>query len=64
LGVALERACRAPRRCCNLSGTTEAGLRLRLCSSCNTARYCSEACQRVAWRAGHKGACRRLHARA
>ncbi len=52
------------RRCHNLSGASEAGLRLRLCSGCNTARYCSEACQRVAWRAGHKGACRRLRARA
>ncbi len=53
-----------PRRCRNLSGVTELGLRLQLCSGCNTARYCSEACQRAAWRAGHKGACRRLQARA
>jgi len=53
-----------PRRCRNLSGVTEAGLRLQLCSGCNTARYCSEACQRAAWRAGHNGACRRLRARA
>jgi hypothetical protein len=52
------------RRCQNLSGISEAGLRLQLCSGCNTARYCSRACQRLAWRACHKGACRRLHARA
>ncbi len=52
------------RRCHNLSGASEAGLRLQLCSGCNTARYCSVTCQRLAWRAGHKGACRRLHARA
>jgi len=49
-----------PRRCRNLSGATEAGLQLQLCSGCNTARYCSETCQKAAWRAGHKGACRRL----
>ncbi len=49
-----------PRRCRNLSGATEAGLRLQLCSGCNTARYCSEACQKAAWRAGHKSACRCL----
>jgi hypothetical protein len=52
------------RRSLNLSGATEAGLRLQLCSGCSIARYCSQACQRVAWRAGHKGVCRRLHARA
>jgi len=52
------------RRCQDLSGVTEAGLRLQQCSGCNTARYCSEACQKAAWRAGHKGACRRLQARA
>jgi len=53
-----------PCRCRNLSGVSEAGLRLQLCSGCNTARYCSEDCQRRAWRAGHRGACRRLGARA
>ncbi len=46
------------RRCRNLAGATEAGLRLQRCSGCDTARYCSEACHRAAWRAGHKGACR------
>ncbi len=35
-------------------------LRTLLCSGCNAARYCSAACQKAAWRAGHKGACQRL----
>ena len=48
------------RRCRNLSGASEAGLRTLLCSGCNAARYCSAACQKAAWRAGHKGACQRL----
>ncbi len=52
------------RRCRNLSGASEAGLRLQLCSGCNIARYCSPACHKAAWRADHKGACRRLQARA
>lgn len=47
------------RRCCNLSGATEAGLRLQRCSGCDVARFCSEACHKAAWRAGHKGACKR-----
>ncbi len=52
------------RRCGDLSGASEAGLRTQLCSGCNVARYCSAACQKTAWRAGHKGACQRLRARA
>jgi len=51
-------------RCGNLSGASEAGLRTLLCSGCNIARYCSLACHKAAWRAGHKGACQRLQARA
>ncbi len=62
LPSALERCCftsvACPRRCRDLSSATEAGLRLQQCSGCNTARYCSEACQKAAWRAGHKAACR------
>jgi len=52
------------RRCGNLSGASEAGLRTQVCSGCNVARYCSTACQKAAWRAGHRGACQRLQARA
>ena len=37
---------------------------LRFCSGCRQRKYCSEACQRAAWRAGHKEECRRLRARA
>ena len=48
------------RRCRNLSGASEAGLRTLLCSGCNAARYCTAACQKAAWRAGHRGACQRL----
>ena len=52
------------RRCGNLSGASEAGLRLLTCSGCNVARYCSPACHKAAWRAGHRGACQRLRERA
>ncbi len=52
-----------PRRCRDLSGATQTRLRLHLCSGCSTARYCSPACQKAAWRACHRCTCRRLQAR-
>jgi hypothetical protein len=37
---------------------------LRLCSRCKTVRYCSAACQALAWRTGHKQECAQLVAAA
>jgi hypothetical protein len=48
--------------CCAHCGKTEgdqgAGEKLRKCGGCGVARYCSGACQKVAWSAGHKKECR------
>ena len=35
---------------------------LHFCSGCRRRKYCTEACQRAAWRAGHKEECKRLRA--
>ena len=35
---------------------------LHFCSGCRRRKYCTEACQRAAWRAGHKEVCKRLQA--
>lgn len=48
-------------RCRNLSGDSELALKTRKCRSCECAHYCSEGCQRRAWRA-HKPACQALAA--
>ena len=48
--------------CCAHCGKTEgelgAGEKLRKCGGCGVARYCSGACQKLAWSAGHKKECR------
>jgi hypothetical protein len=48
--------------CCAQCGKTEgelgAGEKLRKCGGCGVARYCSGACQKLAWSAGHKKECR------
>ncbi|PNH06455.1 hypothetical protein TSOC_007110 [Tetrabaena socialis] len=49
--------CNATCAVCGVEGM--AGKKLRLCSGCRDARYCSPACQLLAWKAGHKTACRR-----
>ena len=50
--------------CCTLCGKTKselaAGEKLRSCSGCGVARYCSGACQKTAW-PGHKKECQRLN---
>ena len=46
-------------RCTNLSGPSEAALRVKLCTGCRTVRYCSEACSQADWQA-HRLACRLL----
>jgi len=40
--------------CC--ANCQKSGIKLRACSKCHAAQYCSSACQRVHWRA-HKAAC-------
>lgn len=47
--------------CCHKT-TQEVGMvNLLLCTRCKMAYYCSEACQKKQWRAGHKHACRTKH---
>ena len=53
---------RALPPCCALCGKTKselaAGEKLRSCSGCGAARYCSGECQKTAW-PGHKKECSR-----
>jgi len=44
---------------CGAVATPE-GESLKACKACRTRAYCSVACQRVAWDAGHKKECKRL----
>jgi hypothetical protein len=45
--------------CCGTCGKTAAdGARLRLCSGCHVARFCSDACYKAAWKAGHRQECK------
>ncbi|KIY94383.1 hypothetical protein MNEG_13578 [Monoraphidium neglectum] len=45
--------------CCGACGKTAAdGARLRLCSGCRAARFCSDACYKAAWKAGHRQECK------
>ena len=46
------------------AGGSEAVLPSKRCSGCSTARFSSILCQREAWIAGHKHACRTLAAAA
>lgn len=39
------------------------GQKRKKCSVCKVARYCSEACQRAHWKAGHKRECKDIAAR-
>jgi hypothetical protein len=45
---------RAPGERCERCGRTD--VKMRLCGKCRAARYCSEACQRAAWKQ-HKKTC-------
>jgi hypothetical protein len=48
-----------PPHCCGACGKTAAdGARLRLCGGCRAARFCSDACYKAAWRAGHRRECK------
>uniref|UniRef100_A0A7S4UYH5 MYND-type domain-containing protein n=1 Tax=Alexandrium monilatum TaxID=311494 RepID=A0A7S4UYH5_9DINO len=51
----------APAACAHCGA---AGGGLQLCAGCMAVRYCGPACQRAAWKAGHKEACRAAAARA
>jgi hypothetical protein len=59
-GVALVDGSASLPPCCALCGKTKselaAGEKLRSCSGCGTARYCSGECQKTAW-PGHKKEC-------
>lgn len=37
--------------------TTDEGVSLSRCSRCEVAHYCSVACQKTHWKAGHKQQC-------
>jgi len=43
---------------CDYCGSTEKNS--RLCSKCNTRRFCSQDCLKAAWKAGHKAECAKL----
>ena len=58
----MERATMVGGNACDGCGKTlqDLGLdKFECCSRCNMAYYCSKSCQREAWRAGHKKACRK-----
>ncbi|GBG00093.1 hypothetical protein Rsub_12914 [Raphidocelis subcapitata] len=53
------------RRCCQCGASEAAGAApLKRCGACSRAFYCSEKCQKAAWGAGHKLACKQLAAAA
>ena len=45
---------------CAFCGDPATDRSLQKCSGCRQRKYCNQACQRAAWRAGHKEECRRL----
>jgi hypothetical protein len=58
-----QPGCNNPRCCC-LEGSSEATVKLQICSGCQGARYCSSACQRAHWKTGHKEVCKAAQAAA
>jgi hypothetical protein len=48
--------------CCCLEGLSEGEMKTQVCAACRGARYCSAACQRAHWRAGHKEVCKAVQA--
>ncbi len=44
--------------CAACSALPPAGRTFQVCGGCGAVRYCSPACQKAAWRSGHKAACR------
>jgi hypothetical protein len=58
-----QPGCSNPRCCC-LEGLSEAEMKTQVCAGCRGVRYCSAACQRAHWRAGHKEVCKAAQAAA
>jgi hypothetical protein len=58
-----QRGCCNPRCYC-LDGVSEWGMKTQVCVACRGARYCSAACQRAHWSAGHKAVCKAAQAAA
>jgi hypothetical protein len=58
-----QPGCSNPR-CCSLQGVSEGEMKTQVCVGCRGARYCSTACQRAHWRAGHKEVCKAVQAAA
>jgi hypothetical protein len=58
-----QPGCSNPRCCC-LEGASEAEVETQVCAGCHGTRYCSAACQRAHWRAGHKEVCKAAQAAA
>jgi hypothetical protein len=58
-----QPGCSNPRCAC-LEGPSEAGVKIQSCAGCRGARYCSAACQRAHWKAGHKEVCKAAQAAA
>jgi hypothetical protein len=56
-----QPGCSYPRCCC-LDGISEGEMKTQVCVACRGARYCSAACQRAHWRAGHKEVCKAVQA--
>jgi hypothetical protein len=58
-----QPGCSNPRCCC-LEGASEAEMKTQVCAGCRGARYCSAACQKAHWKAGHKEVCKAAQAAA
>ena len=52
--VKKKRAC----TCCGKTNKKDAPIKLKICSRCKTAYYCSAECQKVDWHYGHKDKCK------
>lgn len=44
-------------KCVRCGKSGQAGVRMKACGKCHKARYCDAACQKAAWKAGHKHSC-------
>jgi hypothetical protein len=60
-GAAAQAGGQAPAvasECAACNALPPAGRKFQVCAGCRAVRYCSPACQKAAWRSGHKAACR------